>query len=150
MSIEKCLPGECIAGIIANKFVAVKDWEKELTKFEGKIELWNALPQFRQIPHIGYISKGNFCTVCGRTVNTDELVLDKVEGDILPVIGESVEILLGSSQVWEPNTVVGYYVWGPVGNSGMRVFIRVRNAEGTLNARLLGSDSFRRSAACRT
>lgn len=137
-----CAIGDCIAGIIANKFVPIKEWDKEVTRFEGKIELWNDLTQYRQIPHIGYVSKGNFCTVCGSALPKSFPELDTVEGDLLPAIGSKVEVHLASSNSWEINTVVGYYVWNRK-EGGHRVFIRVRDKDGIPNARLLGSDSLR-------
>ncbi|MBA1194719.1 hypothetical protein G7007_17940, partial [Pseudomonas entomophila] len=66
--------------------------------------------------------------------------LPPVDGDLLPPIGSKVLIRLGREDAWVERTVVGYYVWG---NHGLdqnvhRVFVRVRDAEGYLNARLLG------------
>lgn len=65
--------------------------------------------------------------------------LPPVDGDLLPPIGSKVLIHLGREDKWAEHTVVGYYAWG---NHGLdqkvyRVFVRVRDAEGYLNARLL-------------
>lgn len=65
--------------------------------------------------------------------------LPPVEGDVLPPIGSTVLIHLASSCKWVPHTVVGYYVWPNHGlvQSVFRVFVRVRSADGYLNARCL-------------
>lgn len=72
--------------------------------------------------------------------------LEPVSGDLLPPMGSTVLIHLASQDAWVEHTVVGYYVWpaqphqikGDVENSNAhRVFVRVRDAEGYLNARLL-------------
>src|SRR5690606_38167988 len=65
--------------------------------------------------------------------------LDNVDGDLLPKIGEKVLIHLVSMDRWVVHTCVGYYVWGDlVGNRSLqRVFIRVADEEGYLNARML-------------
>lgn len=65
--------------------------------------------------------------------------LPPVEGDILPAVGSKVLIHLASQDAWVEHTVVGYYVWP---NHGLaprvfRVFVRVRDADGYLNARSL-------------
>ena len=65
--------------------------------------------------------------------------LPAVEGDILPAVGSKVLIHLASQDAWVEHTVVGYYVWP---NHGLaprvfRVFVRVRDADGLLNARSL-------------
>lgn len=65
--------------------------------------------------------------------------LPPVEGDILPAIGSKVLIHLASQDAWVERTVAGYYVWP---NHGLaprvfRVFVRVRDADGYLNARSL-------------
>ena len=76
--------------------------------------------------------------------------LDNVEGNILPPIGASVAIHLASSDTWADHTVVGYYVWGPLGgisDSYSRVFVRVVDGQGVLNARLLKDVKWNRSAA---
>jgi hypothetical protein len=64
--------------------------------------------------------------------------LDPVHGDVLPPIGSTVQIQLGDSG-WFDHTVTGYYAWP---NHGLdknvhRVFVRVKDAAGTPNARLL-------------
>lgn len=68
-----------------------------------------------------------------------EQPLEPVSGDELPAIGSKVFIRLGSSAAWVEHTVVGYYVWGNHGFDQRvhRVFVRVRDAEGYLNVRLL-------------
>lgn len=66
--------------------------------------------------------------------------LDSVDGDILPPVGASVAIHLGSCDKWVNHTVVGYYAWGPLGgidSAYSRVFVRVVDDQGILNARLL-------------
>ena len=66
--------------------------------------------------------------------------LDYVDGDILPPVGASVAIHLASCDKWVDHTVVGYYVWGPLGgidSSYSRVFVRVLDDQGILNARIL-------------
>jgi hypothetical protein len=67
-----------------------------------------------------------------------EQTLDPVHGDVLPPIGSKVCIELGSSG-WDEQTVTGYYVWPSHGldKNVHRVFVRVKDAEGTPNARLL-------------
>ena len=64
---------------------------------------------------------------------------EPVEGDLLPAIGEEVLIHLASLDAWVPHTVTGYYAWGDHGgNSSLhRVFVRVVDAAGYPNARLL-------------
>lgn len=65
--------------------------------------------------------------------------LDPVNGDQLPAINSKVLIHLSSCDAWVEHTVVGYYAWEDLGanESLHRVFIRVRDADGYLNARLL-------------
>lgn len=65
--------------------------------------------------------------------------LPPVDGDLLPPIGSKVLIHLGREDKWAEHTVVGYYAWGNHGldQNVYRVFVRVRDAEGYLNARLL-------------
>lgn len=65
--------------------------------------------------------------------------LTPVHGDQLPPIGSKVLIHLASCDDWVEHTVVGYYAWGDLdGNEYLRrVFVRVRDADGHLNARLL-------------
>ena len=66
--------------------------------------------------------------------------LDYVDGDILPPVGASVAIHLASCDKWVDHTVVGYYVWGPLGgidSAYSRVFVRVLDDQGILNARIL-------------
>jgi hypothetical protein len=65
------------------------------------------------------------------------VALPPIDGDMLPPIGAVVQIHLASADAWVDHTVVGYYVWPPVANSGVRVHVRVADAEGYLNARLL-------------
>lgn len=65
--------------------------------------------------------------------------LPPVVGDILPAVGSKVLIHLASQDAWVEHTVAGYYVWP---NHGLaprvfRVFVRVRDADGYLNARSL-------------
>ena len=65
--------------------------------------------------------------------------LEPVAGDQLPPVGSKVDIHLGRSDAWVEHTVAGYYVWGDLGGnqSLSRVFVRVRDDSGYLNARLL-------------
>jgi hypothetical protein len=65
--------------------------------------------------------------------------LEPVAGDVLPPIGESVLIHLASQDEWVEHQVVGYYAWPDLGgNKNLhRVFVRVRDADGILNSRLL-------------
>lgn len=65
--------------------------------------------------------------------------LDPVEGDLLPPIGSDVFIYFASCDKWVKHRVVGYYVWGSrfSGDNLHRVFVRVVDADGILNARLL-------------
>ena len=69
----------------------------------------------------------------------ESLSIDPVGGDQLPAIGSKVLIHLSSCDAWIEHTVVGYYAWGDLdANEHLhRVFIRVRDADGCLNARLL-------------
>lgn len=65
--------------------------------------------------------------------------LPPVNGDLLPPIGSKVLIHLAREDKWVEHTVVGYYAWENhrPDPSVHRVFVRVRDAEGYLNARLL-------------
>jgi hypothetical protein len=65
--------------------------------------------------------------------------LPPVEGDLLPPVGSKVLIHLNSLSKWVEHEVVGYYVWGNLGDEENlhRVFVRVVDADGILNARLL-------------
>lgn len=63
--------------------------------------------------------------------------IDRVDGDRLPALGTKVKIHLARADAWVEHTVVGYYVWPAQTGSGWRVFVRVRDAAGYLNARNL-------------
>lgn len=65
--------------------------------------------------------------------------LEPVHGDELPPIGSKVLIHLASCDEWIEHTVAGYYAWGDLdGYEHLhRVFVRVRDSDGYLNARLL-------------
>lgn len=65
--------------------------------------------------------------------------LEPVSGDVLPAVGSTVLIHLGSSDRWVEHTVVGYYAWesDKGGNSAQRVFVRVQDKDGYVNSRLL-------------
>ena len=65
--------------------------------------------------------------------------LGPVNGDQLPAINSKVLIHLSSCDAWVEHTVVGYYAWEGLGANEYlhRIFIRVRDADGYLNARLL-------------
>ena len=70
----------------------------------------------------------------------DCIELEPVDGDLLPAIGEEVEIHLNSVGAWVPHRVVGYYVWGGFNDDKPylhRVFVRVADKDGYLNARNL-------------
>lgn len=60
-------------------------------------------------------------------------------GDVLPQIGETVLIHLARQNEWVPHQVVGYFAWpSHCGTYSLsRLFIRVRDANGLTNARLL-------------
>ncbi|WP_367239104.1 hypothetical protein AB1H94_17740 [Pseudomonas fulva] len=66
--------------------------------------------------------------------------LPPVDGDLLPSVGSKVLIHLGREDEWVEHTVVGYYVWENLrpDPSVHRVCVRVRDADGYLNARGLG------------
>ncbi|MDR9847083.1 hypothetical protein [Herbaspirillum huttiense] len=75
-----------------------------------------------------------------------ECDMEPVSGDILPAVGTKVLIHLARADKWVEHTVVGYYVHqalshqvkGKVEDAHVwRVFVRVRDKEGFLNARLL-------------
>ncbi|MBA6130993.1 hypothetical protein V9385_15715 [Pseudomonas juntendi] len=63
--------------------------------------------------------------------------LPPVDGDMLPAISSKVLIHLAREDEWVEHTVVGYYVWENLRpDPGVhRVFVRVRDADGYLNAR---------------
>ena len=70
--------------------------------------------------------------------------LDPVEGDILPAVGAKVLIHLARQDAWVEHTVAGYYVWPALKHqvregerNAHRVFVRVVDAAGYPNARLL-------------
>ena len=65
--------------------------------------------------------------------------LEPVHDDQLPPIGSKVLIHLASCDDWIEHTVAGYYAWGDLeGEEHLhRVFVRVRDSDGYLNARLL-------------
>ncbi|WLI32886.1 hypothetical protein [Pseudomonas sp. FP818] len=65
--------------------------------------------------------------------------LGPVNGDQLPAINSKVLIHLSSCDAWVEHTVVGYYAWEDLGANEYlhRVFVRVRDADGYINARLL-------------
>jgi hypothetical protein len=65
--------------------------------------------------------------------------LEPVDGDVLPAVGSKVLIHLGRQDAWVEHEVTGYYVWGDLGKNPAlhRVFVRVKDAQGYDNARLL-------------
>ena len=69
----------------------------------------------------------------------EPMTLPPVEGDVLPAIGSKVLIHLASSDLWVEHEVVGYYVWEAINELAKprhhRVFVRVRDTDGILNAR---------------
>ena len=66
--------------------------------------------------------------------------LPPVNGDLLPPVGSKVLIHLAREDEWVEHTVVGYYAWENLrpDPSVHRVCVRVRDADGYLNARGLG------------
>ena len=69
---------------------------------------------------------------------------EKVDGDMLPPVGAKVLIHLGRQDAWVEHTVTGYYVWPACKHQvkdgekdAHRVFVRVKDAQGYDNARLL-------------
>lgn len=68
-----------------------------------------------------------------------ERALEPVVGDLLPAVGTEVLIHLASMKQWVPHTVIGYYVFSSLDGdpNAQRVFVRVRDAEGIENSRLL-------------
>lgn len=64
---------------------------------------------------------------------------EPVHGDVLPALGSQVLIRLGSSPADVPCEVTGYYAHEDLGGNVhlQRVFVRVRLADGSSNARLL-------------
>lgn len=73
--------------------------------------------------------------LAGRTLQAYE----PVYADLLPPLGSDVLIHLSSCDRWVLHTVVGYYVWGDhKGDPHLqRVFVRVADADGCLNSRIL-------------
>lgn len=78
------------------------------------------------------------------TPATDQDALEPVEGDLLPPVGSKVLIHLARQDEWVEHTVAGYYVWGALSHQvrdgekdAHRVFVRVKDANGYDNARLL-------------
>lgn len=70
--------------------------------------------------------------------------LDPVAGDLLPPVRAKVLIHFARQDAWIEHTVVGYYVWGALSHqvkegekNAHRVFVRVKDADGYDNARLL-------------
>jgi hypothetical protein len=64
---------------------------------------------------------------------------EAVEGDLLPPVGARVLIHLARQDAWVEHTVTGYCAWGDFGGNDSlhRVFVRVVDADGYSNARLL-------------
>jgi hypothetical protein len=82
--------------------------------------------------------------VAAPTPATDQDALEPVEGDLLPPVGSKVLIHLASQDAWVEHTVTGYYVWPALKHQvyegqkdAHRVFVRVKDANGYGNARLL-------------
>lgn len=104
---------------------------------------------------LGDLPAVRFCGDCGHSLAVDHACgeqaaeqsaeapthepLQPVDGDLLPPIGSTVYIHLGRSNQWVAHTVAGYYVWGDLhGDDALqRVFVRVQDASGYENARLL-------------
>lgn len=78
----------------------------------------------------------------GVTLALGAMPLKPEDHDELPPLGSKVEIHLASTDSWVEHTVVGYYVWtgsAAYGGTAWRVFVRVMDANGYLNARDLSS-----------
>jgi len=74
---------------------------------------------------------------------------EPVDGDMLPPVGTKVLIHLGRQDEWVEHTVTGYYVWPACKHQvkngekdAHRVFVRVKDARGYDNARLLSEVKF--------
>lgn len=63
--------------------------------------------------------------------------LEPVDRDKLPPIGSEVEIHLGRQDAWVKHVVVGYFAWGSHSTKDHRVFVRVMDGDGYLNARMI-------------
>ena len=70
--------------------------------------------------------------------------LEPADHDLLPPLGSKVLIHLARQDAWVEHTVTGYYVWPALKHqvkegekNAHRVFIRVKDAQGYDNARLL-------------
>lgn len=68
-NVNMCVSGECIAGIIINKKVSVKNWDAEIESFNKMIFQWNEKTKTKEIPHPGFARKNNFCMNCGLPVS---------------------------------------------------------------------------------
>ena len=91
----------------------------------------------------GQVTLG-LCKVCGQAEGDLEptcpgkRVLEPIEHDCLPRLGQRVQIHLASRNAWVEHKVVGYFVWPPhKPGTGWRVFVRVIDDAGYENARLL-------------
>ncbi|MEE5149082.1 hypothetical protein V2J91_23590 [Pseudomonas alliivorans] len=112
-------------------------------KMREEFETW----VLREYPnqHMGRFATGEYHSTviehCWQAWQASREVeaLEPVVGDQLPPVGSKVQIHLGSLDAWVDHTVAGYYVWGDLGgnDSLSRVFVRVRDESGYLNARLL-------------
>jgi hypothetical protein len=77
-------------------------------------------------------------------LNNEPAAPEPVDHDLLPPLGSKVLIHLARQDAWVEHTVTGYYVWPALKHQVMegeknahRVFIRVKDAQGYNNARLL-------------
>lgn len=59
-----CPIGSCIVGTIAGYRVPARTWAEESLRFEGKLELWNALKDKHDLPSIGGIERYETCPAC--------------------------------------------------------------------------------------
>lgn len=91
------------------------------------------------LPHCLQVVGGDMADAIDQACRLREQELPSVHGDVLPQVGDKVLIHLGRSERWVEHTVVGYYVWKGLGgdDSLHRVFVRVKSADGYLNARML-------------
>jgi len=67
-TVEDCANAGCVAGVIGQKSIRTPQWYVEVSRFEGKIDLWNELTKHNAIPHIGFIQPFKFCPDCGAPI----------------------------------------------------------------------------------
>lgn len=86
-----------------------------------------------------YDSEDELYTALIQAAGMSPKPLEPVHDDLLPQLGSKVLIHLASCDKWVEHTVAGFYVWGDLAGdpSLQRVFIRVLDQDGIVNARLL-------------